>query len=107
LQSIIELFIVKIDYKNLIGFLIIKELNWQQVRWAEMLVEYYFKIEHIKGIDNARADILSRKVELQGKEKIKGVILRMDNNSKIRYNYPQLIATQEKLKRVYKSLKSF
>jgi len=31
----------------------------------------------------------------------------MDNNSKIRYNYPQLIVTQEKLERVYKSLKSF
>jgi len=29
-----------------------------------MLVEYYFKIEHIKGIDNARADALSRKAEL-------------------------------------------
>jgi len=52
-----------------------------------MLVEYYFKIKHIKGIDNAKADILSRKAELQGKEKIKGVILRMDNNGKIRYNY--------------------
>jgi len=29
-----------------------------------MLVEYYFKIEHIKGIDNARVDALNRKVEL-------------------------------------------
>jgi len=29
-----------------------------------MLVEYYFKIEYIKGIDNARADIFNRKVEL-------------------------------------------
>jgi len=29
-----------------------------------MLVEYYFEIEYIKGIDNARADALSRKVEL-------------------------------------------
>jgi len=27
LQGIIELFMVKIDYKNLIGFLTIKELN--------------------------------------------------------------------------------
>jgi len=53
-----------------------------------MLVEYYFKIKHIKGIDNARVDILSKKAELQSKEKVKGVILRMDNNSKIRYNYP-------------------
>jgi len=52
-----------------------------------MLAEYYFKIKHIKGIDNARADVLSRKVELQGKEKVKGVILRMDNDGKIRYNY--------------------
>jgi len=52
-----------------------------------MLVEYYFKIEHIKGIDNTRADILSRKAELQDKEKVKGVILRIDNDGKIRYNY--------------------
>jgi len=52
-----------------------------------MLVEYYFKIKHIKGIDNARADALSRKAKLQSKEKIKGVILKMDNDSKIKYNY--------------------
>jgi len=52
-----------------------------------MLVEYYFKIKYIKGTDNAKANALSRKVELQGKEKIKGVILRMDNDGKIRYNY--------------------
>jgi len=64
LQGIIESFIVKTDYKNLIGFLIIKELNHRQVRWAKMLVEYYFKIEYIKGTDNARADVLSRKAKL-------------------------------------------
>jgi len=29
-----------------------------------MLVEYYFKIKYIKGINNARADALSRKAEL-------------------------------------------
>jgi len=55
---------VKTDYKNLIGFLIIKELNQRQVRWAEMLVEYYFKIQYTKGTDNVRADTLSRKAEL-------------------------------------------
>jgi len=32
-------------------------------------------------------DALSRKVELQGKEKVKGVILRIDKDGKIRYNY--------------------
>ena len=31
----------------------------------------------------------------------------MDKDSKIRYNYLQLIATQEELERVYKLLKSF
>jgi len=29
-----------------------------------MLAEYYFKIKYIKGTDNTRADILSKKVEL-------------------------------------------
>ena len=52
------------DYKNLIRFLIIKELNYRQVKQAEMLVEYYFKIEHIKGTNNIKVDILSRKTEL-------------------------------------------
>jgi len=31
--------------------------------------------------------MLSRKAELQSKEKIEGAILRMDNDRKIRYNY--------------------
>jgi len=29
-----------------------------------MLAEYYFEIKYIKGIDNARVDILNRKAEL-------------------------------------------
>jgi len=29
-----------------------------------MLTEYYFKIKYIKGIDNTRVDIFSRKAEL-------------------------------------------
>jgi hypothetical protein len=52
------------DYKNLIGFLTTKELNQRQVRWAEILVKYYFKIKYIKGTDNTRTDILSKKAEL-------------------------------------------
>ena len=59
-----KLFIVKIDYKNLIGFLIIKELNYRQVRQAEILKEYYFKIQYIKGTKNTTANELSRKAEL-------------------------------------------
>ena len=29
-----------------------------------MLTKYYFKIKHVKDINNVRADILSRKVKL-------------------------------------------
>jgi hypothetical protein len=69
------------------GFLTIKELNWRQVKWAEILAEYYFEIEYIKGTDNIKVDILSRKAELQNKEKLLGVILRINKDRKIRYNY--------------------
>jgi hypothetical protein len=46
------------------GFLIIKELNQRQIRWVEILAEYYFKIKHIKGTDNIKVDALNRKAEL-------------------------------------------
>ena len=29
-----------------------------------MLIEYYFEIKHVKGTDNVKVDILSRKAEL-------------------------------------------
>jgi hypothetical protein len=48
---------------------------------------YYFKIKYIKGTDNIRADILSKKAELQSKEKLLGVILHIDKDRKIRYNH--------------------
>jgi len=52
-----------------------------------MFIKYYFKIKHIKGINNAKVDTLSRKIKLQDNKKIKGVILRMDKDGKIKYNY--------------------
>ena len=64
------------DYKNLIGFLIIKELNYRQVRQAEILIEYYFKIQYTKGTKNIRVDVLSRKTKLQNNKKLLGVILK-------------------------------
>jgi len=52
-----------------------------------MLAEYYFKIKYIKDINNIKVDALNKKVELQNNKKVKGVILRMDEDKKIRYNY--------------------
>ena len=88
-----KLFIVKTDYKNLIGFLIIKELNRRQVRQAEMLIEYYFKIQYTKGTKNVKVDVLSRKAKLQNNKKLLGAMLKRDNNGLIRYNYPKLAVT--------------
>ena len=77
------------------GFLIIKELNQRQVRQAEMLIEYYFKIQYTKGTKNARADTLSRRAKLQDNRKLLGAILYKDKDGLIRYNYPKIIATQK------------
>jgi len=52
-----------------------------------MLAKYYFKIKYIKGTDNIKANVFSRKAELQDNKKVKGVILRMDKDGKIKYNY--------------------
>ena len=56
-----------------------------------MLIEYYFKIKYIKGTDNIKANILSRKVEPQGSKKPSDAILRMDKDGKIRYNHLKLV----------------
>ena len=72
-----------------------------------MLVEYYFKIQYTKGIENVRADALSRKAKLQNDKKLLGAILYKDKDGLIRYNYPKLVVTREELERVYKILESF
>ena len=66
-----------------------------------MFSEYYFEIEHIKGLNNARVDILSQQIELQGTEKPSGAMLKLHEDEKIKYNHPKLATTQE-----YKALKS-
>ena len=61
------------------------------------MAEYYFEIKHTKGSNNTRADVLSQKSELQGDKEVTGAILKQDSDGKIRYNYPQLVATSEVL----------
>ena len=47
------------DHKNLLYWTTIKELNRRQVRWSEKLANYNFKIIHVRGTENGRADTLS------------------------------------------------
>ena len=58
-----------------------------------MLIEYYFKIQYIKGTKNIRVNIFSRKAELQNNKKLLKVMLRKDKDGLIRYNYLKIIAT--------------
>jgi len=60
-----------------------------------MLIEYYFKIKHVKGSDNAKADALSRKKELQRSNKMSGTLFKENNNRRIKYNHPQLSGTHK------------
>ena len=96
---------VKTDYKNLMGFLITKELNYKQVRQVEILIEYYFKIQYTKGIDNIQVNALSRKMELQNNKKLLGAMLRKDKDRLIRYNYLKIAVTKEE-SQTYKTLAS-
>ena len=93
-----ELFIIKTDYKNLIGFLTTKELNQKQVKQVKILIKYHFKIKYVKGINNVRADTLSKKAKLQGNKKLLNTILRINKDSKIKYNYLKLAVVYEVLK---------
>ena len=80
------------DHKNLIYFTTTKELNRRQVRWAETLATYNFKITYVKGIENARADALSRKPEyLSNKTHESRAILKQDGDSLV-FNKQQLAA---------------
>jgi hypothetical protein len=79
------------------GFLTTKELNQRQVKWAEILVKYYFEIKYVKGTDNTKVDALSRKTKLQSREKLLGVILCINKDRKIRYNYLQILVVYKVL----------
>ena len=47
-----------------------------------MLIKYHFEIEHVKGLNNARADALSRKEKLQRNNKMSGALLKLKKKGK-------------------------
>ena len=69
-----------------------------------MLTEYYFEIQYTKGTENARADTLNRKAELQSNKKLLGALLRKDQDGLIRYNYLKIAVTRES--QIYELLES-
>ena len=55
-----------------------------------MLIEYHFKIKHVKKSDNTKADALSKKKKLQNNNKVSEALLKLKKNRKIWYNHLQL-----------------
>ena len=61
------------DHENLKYFREPYKLNGQQARWYLKLQNYNFTLQHISGKTNTKADILSRKDQINTKEDNKDV----------------------------------
>ena len=51
------------NHKNLLQFIIIKQLNRRQIRWSKLLDQYKFKIQYISKKENERTNALSRRID--------------------------------------------
>lgn len=81
------------DHKNLIYFTTTKTLNRRQVRWAEELSKYDFKIVYQKKSENGRADALSQGADhFDGTENLDKAILK-NSKDDFYYNPGYFIAT--------------
>ena len=95
------------DHKNLLNFTTTKQLNRRQVRWAELLGQYKFKILYTPGKDNGRADALSRRTDLmETKDVTERPILKQDVDgflvparqlaATLRISIPDIVETLQK-----------
>lgn len=80
------------DHQNLTSFMTTKKLNRRQVRWAESMADYDFRIHHRKGTDNGAADALSRRSDLVETDKpdTHDAVLVKETDGTLQYNHPRL-----------------
>lgn len=72
------------DHRNL-KYFVTKELSPRQIRWAEFLAPFNFRIHYVKGKENARADALSRRPDHKGNEKIDAAPLFKEKNGTLEH----------------------
>ena len=75
LLDAVETFEIWMDHKNLKYFREPHKLNGRQARWYLKLQDYDFTLRYIPGKTNTKADILSRKDQVNTKEDNKDVQL--------------------------------
>ncbi len=74
-----------------------KELNGRQVQWWETLAQFNFRIKHVKGTENGRADALSRKEEYtEGNVRPAHALFKKDGDTLV-FDYQQLAATTARI----------
>ena len=66
------------DYKNFKNFQKLHKLNRWQARWYLKLQDYNFILQHIIWKMNTKADILSKKDQVNTKENIKNIKILKD-----------------------------
>jgi len=90
IEEALELTILT-NYKNLLHFIIIKELNKRQVRWFEKLEQYKFKILYTLERENGKADALSRRNDhIKTKKSFNHNILKVNNDESLSINRHEL-----------------
>ena len=68
------------DYKNLIMFIIIKQLNRRQIRWLDLLNQYKLKIIYTSKKKNDRIDALKRRNNyIRNKKKFDQNVLKIND----------------------------
>ena len=105
-----ETFEIWTDHENLKYFQEPHKLNGRQVRWYLKLQDYDFILQHILGKTNTKADILSRKDQVDTKEDNKDVQLLKDemwtrkSTSKIKvFNERKRIDKSDIIKKIRKN----
>ncbi|RDL30190.1 uncharacterized protein BP5553_10468 [Venustampulla echinocandica] len=85
---------IRTDYANLRTFMTTKVLdNRRMARWAEELSQFDLRIKHVKGIDNPRADTLSKQPRYEGDKVYKKVaIFREDKDGNLVPNTKEIAA---------------
>ena len=82
------------NHKNLLQFIIIKQLNWRQIRWSKLLEQYKFKIQYISRKKNGRANALSRRIDyINSKEVFDHNILKVNNDETLFVNRHEINMT--------------
>ena len=78
------------DHKNLLYWTTTKQLNRRQVRWAETLAPYDFRIHHVRGKENTTADALSRRPDYMKDIKPESMAVLKERNGALTYATPEI-----------------